>query len=209
LHDLTSSLPLTTPATSRVAAAEGSVQDGALAALTARMARQDEAAFDEFLAAYRDRLFRYVIVLTRGDEEAAQEALQQTLLRIVRHIRRFDDEAVFWSWLTRLARSAVTDDVRKRNRYFAFLSRFFSRPESQAPEADTNAENPALLDRLESLLPHLPAADAELIRHKYFLGLTSREIATQFETTEKAVESRLVRIRRQLRESILKEVRHE
>jgi RNA polymerase sigma factor (sigma-70 family) len=208
LNDLTSSLPLTTPATSRVAA-EGSVQDGTLAALTARMARQDETAFSEFLAAYRDRLFRYVIVLTRGNEEAAQEALQQTLLRVVRHIRRFDDETVFWSWLTRLARSAVKDDARKRNRYFAFLSRFFSRPETQAPAANDDAENPALLERLESLLPHLPPADAELIRHKYFLGLTSREIATQFETTEKAIESRLVRIRRQLRESILKEVRHE
>ena len=133
MNDLTSSLPLTTPATTQAIAVGGSVRDEALVALTARMARQDEAAFAEFLAAYRDRLFRYVIVLTRGDEETAQEALQLTMLRVVRHIRRFEEEAVFWSWLTRLARSAVTDDARKRNRYFAFLSRFFRQPEAHAP----------------------------------------------------------------------------
>ncbi|MBI1176593.1 sigma-70 family RNA polymerase sigma factor [bacterium] len=198
---------MTKPATSK--AAEGSVRDGALAALTARMTRQEDAAFVEFLDTYRDRLFRYLIVITRGDEELTQEAMQQTMLRVVRHIRRFDDKDVFWSWLTRLARSAVTDHTRKKGRYFAFLTRFFNHQDAQK-ESSTNAtEDPSLLDRLEELLPSLSTEDADLVKRKYYLGETSRTIAEQLGTTEKAIESRLVRIRRRLREMLLKEAQHE
>lgn len=173
------------------------------------MARQEEAAFVEFLDGYRDRLFRYLIVVTRGDEEVTQEAMQQTMLRVVRHIRRFDDEAVFWSWLTRLARSAVTDHTRKKGRYFAFLARFFSHQFVQKEESANATEDPSLLDRLEELLPNLSTEDADLVERKYYLGETSRAIAEQLGTTEKAIESRLVRVRLRLRQMLLKEAHHE
>lgn len=87
------------------------------------MARQEEEAFAEFLSLYQDRLFRYAIVLVRGDEHLAREALQQAMIKVVKYVRRFDDENVFWSWLTRIVRSVTIDDSRKRGRYQSFLSR--------------------------------------------------------------------------------------
>jgi RNA polymerase sigma factor (sigma-70 family) len=116
---------------------------------------------------------------------------------------------VFWSWLTRLVRSVVTDEVRKRNRYRNFLDRFFGHRKPEAHVVEPTTEDPTLLGRLEKVLPELPPAEAELIRRKYFLCETSREIAVQLDTTEKAIESRLVRIRRRLRETILKEAENE
>jgi hypothetical protein len=80
-----------------------------VAELTRRMAAGDEAAYRTFYDAYYDRLWRYLLVVTAGDEEAAIEALQSALLRVVRHIKVFRSEAVFWSWLTVLARSALSD----------------------------------------------------------------------------------------------------
>ncbi len=81
----------------------------ATAALTGGLAARDEEAFRQFHAAYFDRLLRYHLVIMRGDEHAAHEALQETFLRVVRPPRRCDDEEIFWSWLTVLARSAATD----------------------------------------------------------------------------------------------------
>lgn len=205
MNQLSPSLSLNAPTTTPVDSHKGSADRGALAALTTRMARQDEAAFAEFLELYRDRLFRYTIVLTRGDECGAKDAMQQTMVRVVRHIRRFDDEAVFWSWLTRLVRSVVTDEARKRNRYQNFLDRWFGHRKPDVQTCGPLSDGPTLLARLEHVLPELPTDDADLIRRKYFLGETSREIAAQLNTTEKAVESRLVRIRRRLRKTILKE----
>jgi len=95
-----------------------------IAALTRRMAKGDESAYRAFYDAYFHRLSRYLLVVTAGDEDAAREALQAALVRVVRHIKPFREEAIFWSWLTVLARSALSDQSRKRRRYLAFLERF-------------------------------------------------------------------------------------
>src|SRR5687767_970770 len=93
--------------------------------LTSRMLGGSEEAYREFYRLYGHRLFRYLIVVTSGQEERSKDALQQTLLRVVRHIRRFDSEEEFWSWLTVLARSAATDQKRRERSYMMLLGRFF------------------------------------------------------------------------------------
>src|SRR3954469_10257575 len=67
--------------------------------LTQRMAAGAEDAFREFHAAYFARLSRYVLVLMRADDDAARDVTQETLLRVVRHVRRFETERIFWDWL--------------------------------------------------------------------------------------------------------------
>ena len=106
-----------------------------IAALTRRMVQGDEAGYRMFYELYFHRLFRYLLVVTSGREEAAREALQLALLRVVRHIRKFDSEEAVWSWLTVLARSAVVDEQRKRGRYLSFLDRWFQREQVEALHA--------------------------------------------------------------------------
>jgi RNA polymerase sigma-70 factor (ECF subfamily) len=176
-------------------------------ALTARMAKGDEDAYRMFHELYFHRLLRYLLVVTGGREEAAREALQLALLRVVRHIRRFDLEEAFWSWLTVLARSAVVDEERKRHRYLAFLDRFFRREQI---EAATNCEADARLQELLSAnLDTLPWEERELIQRKYFTRESVKEIAADVGATEKAIESQLVRIRRKLKAGILAQLNHE
>ena len=178
-----------------------------IAALTARMARADEDAYRMFHELYFHRLLRYLLVVTGGREEAAREALQLALLRVVRHIRKFDLEESFWSWLTVLARSAIVDEERKRHRYLAFLDRFFRREQI---EAATNFEADARLQELLSAnLDALPWEERELIKRKYFSRESVKEIAADLGATEKAIESQLVRIRRKLKAGIVAQLNHE
>lgn len=178
-----------------------------IASLTARMAEGDEDAYRMFHELYFHRLRRYLLVVTGGREEAAREALQLGLLRVVRHVRRFDVEEVFWSWLTVLARSAVVDEERKRNRYLAFLGRFFRREQI---EAATNVEADARLEELLRVnLNSLPWEERELIQRKYFARESVKAIAADLGATEKAIESQLVRIRRKLKADILTQLNHE
>ena len=71
-----------------------------VAELTRRMRSGEEAAYREFYDAYYSRLLRYLLVVAAGDEEAAAEALEGALLRVVRYIKLFATEEAFWSWLT-------------------------------------------------------------------------------------------------------------
>jgi hypothetical protein len=63
-------------------------EDAAISALTRRLVAGEEAAWREFHDAYFDRLLRYLLVVCHGDETAARTALQASLVKIVRSVRR-------------------------------------------------------------------------------------------------------------------------
>jgi RNA polymerase sigma-70 factor (ECF subfamily) len=179
------------------------------AVLTLGLAAGDEGAFRQFHAEYFDRLLRYQLVVARGDEESAREALQETFTRVARHARRFDDADAFWSWLAVLARSAAVDGGRRRLRYWALLKNYafgWLRPRPAPADVDAEAR---LHEHLDRALDTLPAEDRALLEAKYFTGASVRELAARAGQTEKAVESRLLRLRRQLRETILRSLHHE
>ena len=170
--------------------------------LTQDLAVGNEDAFREFHRCYFDRLFRLALVLTRGDHVAAGDVLQDTLCRVARYARRFDNEEVFWCWLAALARSAAGDAGRKRRRYLALLENYARRwLVSQPPPT---AENEQRLDEWAAqCLKELDPADRTLIEDKYLAGQSVRELAQRAQLTEKAVESRLGRLRQQLRARLL------
>jgi RNA polymerase sigma-70 factor (ECF subfamily) len=173
------------------------------------MAAGDELAYRTFYDAYFNRLSRYLLVVTAGDEDAAREALQAALVRVVRHIKVFPSDAIFWSWLTVLARSALSDQSRKRRRYLAFLDRFtwHTRAQQAAPaDPETDARLGILL---ETSLGALPFDERRLLEAKYFERRSVREIAGDLGLSEKAVDSRLVRIRQKLKNAILEALKRE
>ena len=166
-------------------------------------------AWRTFYDAYFDRLWRYLLVVAAGREDAAREALQGALVRAARHIKVFRDETVFWSWLTVLARSALADETRKRRRYFAFLDRF----RRHANVQNDGADNVEIENRLKTLLKDqvaaLPPDERELVEQKYLARRAIHDMADDLQTTEKAVESRLSRVRKKLKDAVLAELKNE
>jgi RNA polymerase sigma-70 factor (ECF subfamily) len=185
--------------------ADSNASSSRVAQLTRRLAAGDEAAFRQFHAEYFDRLYRFLLVATHGHEQEAQEALQQTFLRLVRHVRVFESEEVFWGWLKAVARSAARDGNRKLRRYSALLQRFavtlhFGRLKGEFSDGD---RLPTLLD--ESLAELLPQ-ERKLLEAKYLEGFTVKELSLQTGLTEKAVESRLERLRQALKRRMLRKL---
>ena len=172
------------------------------AAFTRRLAAHEEEAFREFHARYFDRLFQFLLVVERGQEHAAQEALSETLLRVARRARVCADEEEFWCWLKAVARNAARDGGRKESRYRTLLGKFFTHTRADEIETRT-AEEAQLKSLLAETLDELTPAERELVEGKYLDGAAVRELSADAGCTEKAVESRLLRLRRQLRERLL------
>jgi RNA polymerase sigma-70 factor (ECF subfamily) len=177
----------------------------AVAVLTRRLAAGEEEAFREFHRLYFDRLYHFLLAVTYGQEQEAQEALQETLLRVVRHRRVFADEEIFWCWLKAIARNAARDGRRKHCRYFALLQNFaLGRVrEAREPSGEESRVSVALEECLEELEPE----ERRLIENKYVAGETVRELSTGAGLSEKALESRLLRLRRHLRARIMEKLR--
>ncbi|PYI82836.1 MAG: hypothetical protein DME26_16320, partial [Verrucomicrobia bacterium] len=103
-------------------------------------------------------------------------------------------------------RSAARDGGRKHRRYFNLLHNFALRRLNDAHERIATEDN-RLGALLEESLEELDPQDRRLIEGKYLDGETIKELSAQTGLTDKAVESRLVRLRRRVRELLIKKLR--
>jgi len=176
--------------------------------MTARMATGDETAFKEFYECYCDRLFRYLLVLTRGNEDLSRDLLQATMTKIVRSGREFREEARLWNWLAVVARNSFIDALR-RTRRAPQLVPLMADDAAEMPTAPAEESDAPLFEALDRCLTELSDDDRALIEAFYFKGGSHQSVARQENTTPKAVEGKLARVRQKLRAAIFRQLRYE
>jgi RNA polymerase sigma-70 factor (ECF subfamily) len=86
-------------------------------ALVARAQRGDEDAFDTLYVRHRDHVYTLCLNLC-GDRDQAQDLLQESFVRAYRALRRFRGEALFTTWLHRIAVN-VCHSAGRRNQHRA------------------------------------------------------------------------------------------
>jgi RNA polymerase sigma-70 factor (ECF subfamily) len=167
-------------------------------ALTSRIAAGDEAAFGLFYQHFFDRLFRYVLVMTRGNEEASREVLQKTMLKVVRYLKPFPSEAMVWSWLTQAAKTSFIDLLRSQKRGPEFVTLELVDHISHT-DKDVEDDDLALETALDKAVQLLGDDEKHLIHSAYFEERSHKDIAESLRLTPKAVESKLGRVRQKIR----------
>jgi RNA polymerase sigma-70 factor (ECF subfamily) len=179
-------------------------------AMTRAMKRGDETAFQQFYDRYYDRLYRYVMVLARGDVDRTREVLQNTLIVAARSIKPLPDEGALWRWLTTLARHRLIDLVRKQRRGPAVVPLFEAETLAHAGLDPREAGMEQSLERhLSEALASMEEEERALIHQFYFEANSQLALAEAQGTTVKAIASKLARVREKLRQSILKRLQHE
>lgn len=176
-----------------------------LLALTRAVRRGDADAFSRFYDLYSFRLYKFLLVLARGDENEAREACQAAFIKLAKRCDVFGDERRLWAWLCVLARNTFVDQCRARQRLHRFIPLDEMLPE---PNGRLHPEH-QLREILREALAALPPDDCELIQAAYVDKRPLRELADEAGQTYKAVESRLGRLRQKLKAQLLKDLRHE
>jgi RNA polymerase sigma-70 factor (ECF subfamily) len=75
----------------------------------------DERAFGELVRRYDNRLLNFVY-RTVGDRERAQDLVQETFVRVYRHLARFDQSKKFSTWVYTIASNLAKNELRNRSR---------------------------------------------------------------------------------------------
>ena len=83
----------------------------------------DPSAFERLAGSYRDRIYRWALVRT-GDEDDAEDATQEALVRLHRGLERFDGRSRFETWLYSVVRSATADVQRRKAKSLRLRERF-------------------------------------------------------------------------------------
>jgi RNA polymerase sigma-70 factor (ECF subfamily) len=157
----------------------------------------DASALERLLGNCRPRLMRYASGWLRN-EDAAQDVVQETLVKVAGHLDQLSDPAAFASWVfTILRRNGFELFRRERRRGTASVSF------DDALLAPAAADRESAVDEefeLEQCLDRLKTDDRDLLRLHYWVGLELGEIAPMLGITRGAAKVRLFRARGRLKQ---------
>lgn len=162
----------------------------------ARAQRGEVAAFSELVARYQDRIYRFLLRMTRSQEDA-RELAQETFLSACQALPRWRPSARLSTWLFRIARNQALDRLRRARRVeFVPLDDALA---GQLP-ADTPTPEAALQGRqriaaLEGALARLSVEHREILLLRDIEDMPYDDIAEVLGIGLGTVKSRIARAR--------------
>lgn len=80
----------------------------------AKLARNgDRGAFEELVNLYKDKIFHLAYRML-GNKQEAEDAVQDTFLRVYNNLDRYDENQKFSTWIFRIGTNLCIDRLRKR-----------------------------------------------------------------------------------------------
>jgi len=156
--------------------------------------RLDQAALDELAARYM-RPAMAVAKRFLPDAALAEDAVQEAMLRLIRHRSAYEAGRPFAPWFYALVRHAAVDLARRRSRQREAVADLAARTprgasvEPAGPPADA-----------DDLLRHLPAGERDVLVLRIVEGLRLAEVAAALGISEEAAKKRAQRGLARLRE---------
>ncbi len=160
----------------------------------------DRAAIEELLARHEQRIYRFGLRMC-GDEEAAKEVLQETLLAAFRNLPSFRGEAAVSTWLYQIARSFCIKE-RRGERPLEPLPEGAAALAQPAPGPEAVAHARQIGAVLAAAVRTLPPAHREALVLRDVEGLSAEQAAEVAGVEVGALKSRLHRARLELRTSL-------
>ena len=164
----------------------------------------NKRAFGELVERYQNRLLNF-IYRTTGDRERAEDLVQETFIRVYRHLHRFDQTKKFSTWIYTISSNLAKNELRNRSRnpLVLFQTLMKNRDADTRPlEWEDNTYRPDDLFRKRHLKSQVDAAVDQLPEHhrtvfilREMEGKTYEEIAEITSTNLGTVKSRLNRAR--------------
>lgn len=156
----------------------------------------DEDAFRRLYRRHTPRLLMVVLRLMGGEQNEAEDVVQDTWLRAVEQLDRFRWEAAFGSWLTAIGLNVAREALRKKGRRRETELDGLPEPAVAAP---LDRVEPIDLERAMAALPE--GYRTVLVLHDVE-GFTHEEIGFRLGVTAGTSKSQLFHARRALRASL-------
>jgi RNA polymerase sigma-70 factor (ECF subfamily) len=137
-----------------------------------------------------------------GEPEAAEDAAQETFLKVYQNFARYDRARSFATWLLSIAAHHCIDKLRRRR--FRSISIDENEegqtdlPDRSAPDPESETAKRQERQHLEGCLQSLEPIDRAAVIMRYWQDSSEAEIAQALNLTVPAVKSRLHRARRAL-----------
>lgn len=160
--------------------------------LIANYQKGDESALSELIRRNQKELYSFIFYKIM-DEDLANDLFQDTFMKIIVSLKegRYNDDGKFILWAKRIAHNLIIDHFRLKNKYVKISETTYENEEFSIfdllRETEENIEDRLVTNQIyEDLLKmmiHLPENQQEVIKLRFFDGLSFKEIAEQTNTS--------------------------
>lgn len=181
--------------------------EGGEAAAVARAQAGDRDAFRELVERHSRTVFRVAYRLT-GNERDAEDVVQETFLKVYRHLNRYDGRAGFSTWLHRIASNCAIDQIRRRKASAAGRGPASDDPSeieempSVSPSPDRLAFSAELSRGVSTALEALSPQEKAAFLMRHLEGMPIEEIGRALNLRSNAVKQSVFRAVRKLRREL-------
>jgi RNA polymerase sigma-70 factor (ECF subfamily) len=193
--------------------AEMAQVDIADAMLVERCRQGDSAAMERLILKYQNRIYNIILKMCTNPHDAA-ELTQETFVKIIQSIAKFESKSSFYTWAFRIAvnltlnycqrnarfeiRSLNSGDCGHRNEGTQALSEFLR--DDSSPDPEKVAQNKELCEIAVQSLMKLDDEQRAVVILRDIEGMNYAQIADVLQVKLGTVRSRLSRARSRLRE---------
>ncbi|KPU27275.1 RNA polymerase subunit sigma-24 [Caloranaerobacter sp. TR13] len=161
--------------------------------LIKRCQKGDKEAFQELISKYHPFIYKFLVKIAE-DEQLAEDLTQDTFLKIIRNIDKFDIDrkAKFSTYAVAIAKNLYIDYLRKENKFKKVIP---INKNFDIEDFSINVEN-IVIDKMfgQDIIEKMGKLTEEqklVIKMKYIEGLTLKEIGDILELKPKTVKSRI------------------
>ena len=150
--------------------------------ILARARAGEEEAFRMLVEQHSRGVFRLAYRLT-GNQHDAEEAVQETFMRVFRRLDSFAESSRFETWLYRVASNASMDVIRRRQRHHTRQAPLETasgdpRPLAAAtPSPDRLTQSGEITDRVAAAMQRLTPGERDAFTVRHLRGFSINEIA--------------------------------
>ena len=155
----------------------------------------NQEAFTQLVESYQRPVYNLCYRML-GDPDEAEDASQETFLRVYKNIKHYDAKRPFTTWLLSIAAHHCIDQLRKRRMVVISMD---TTPYLDPPDGLPGPEASYYLmedqKRVQALIKTLNPQDRAAVIMYYWYDFSYEEIAQSLSLTPSAVKSRLHRAR--------------
>lgn len=170
----------------------------------------DASAFAKLVDRYKDLVYTLTLRMMKHKEEA-EEAAQDTFIKVYKSLNKFKGDSKFSTWIYRVAYNTCLDRLKKnkRQQYTVEINEY---TEHQLKTLDNALDQMEAKDREQSIqdcLALLPSEDSFLLTLYYFEELSLDEIGKIVDLKPNNVKVKLFRSRKKLASILRKKLDNE
>lgn len=150
--------------------------------------KDKDSAFKELVTLYKERLYWHIRNIVKSHDDA-DDALQNTFIKVYRNINGFKGDSKLYSWLYRIATNEAITLINKNAKRLQITNEEAQDLAINNLESDVYFEGSDIQLKLQQAIATLPEKQQLVFNMKYFQDLKYKEMSQILDTSEGALKA--------------------